>query len=124
MKAGTDNFLFTFISWWYGEAFRRLLLFLKTGLFWIADLFSVEASLKTLFAPWKRDQMSGQGLSLQDQFQVLILNLSSRFIGMMVKLIMLSVFCLVELVALCLAVIAAVFWLIWPMLGFYLITLG
>lgn len=71
---------------WYAISIKKVsqivwLLVLKN-----LDYFSVPNLLKTLFSPWKRDIISGQGLSLNDRFRVWIFNLLSRLIGAVIRI--------------------------------------
>jgi len=50
------------------------------------DYFSIPILLKTLFAPWKRDILSTQNLSLNEKFRIWIFNLLSRLIGAVIRL--------------------------------------
>lgn len=120
----SGNLTISFVLWWYGEALVLLFVFLKRWLEYLADLFSVEVCLKTLFAPWKRDQISYENLSLQQRFQVLLMNLASRLVGMMVKLFVLLAFAAVETIALICYLILVIVWLVWPILAVWAIMHG
>lgn len=121
---GNPNLIRAFFSWWYGEAFAKLFVFFERFIVYLADFFSVGASLKTLFAPWKRDQISLENLSLQERFQVLILNITSRLIGAIVKLITIAIFMMVGFIVLVIELALALTWLLWPGLVIGLIYLG
>lgn len=120
-KMEGNNLTSYFFKWWYGEAYLRLLKYLKAAYVFSFDLFSVKICLKTLFAPWKRDAISYDGLSLQQKFQVWSLNLASRLIGFMIKTM--TVFCyLVFTVFLSIfAILAVVVWLFYPAIILFLI---
>ena len=75
----------SFISWFYGEIPGRIWRYFKVWLLHLADLFSVGISLRTFFAPWKRDVVSTRGLPLNARFNVWMMNLVSRGIGAFVK---------------------------------------
>lgn len=124
MTEGNKSLALTFLVWWYKEAFTRFFLFLRQFVIYLTDLFSVKLLLKTLFAPWKRDQISAEGQSLQQRFQVWSLNLTSRLIGAVVKLIVMLVFLAVASFALLLAIIAIIVWLLWPILTLAIIWYG
>ena len=73
------------VPWWYravpGELSKQQRLFLSTTV----DYFSFGILLKTLFQPWKRDEQSVEGLSLQQRFEVWGANLVSRGVGAVVR---------------------------------------
>lgn len=121
---GTSIFERSVIAWWYGEAFKRMLVFWGRFLVYLADLFSAKACLITFFFPWKRDLLSYQGLSIQQKFEVLVLNLTSRFVGAMIKLFTLLTFCLVFLAAFLAVGLLIVIWLLYPLLLATIFYLG
>lgn len=47
--------------------------------------FSVPELFRTLFAPWKRDDVSTENMALSDRFQVWGGNLAGRFIALIVR---------------------------------------
>ena len=47
--------------------------------------FSIDLLLKTLFQPWKRDEIDTTNMSLQDKARVLMMNLISRLVGAVVR---------------------------------------
>ena len=50
------------------------------------DYFSIDLLLKTLFLPWKRDEIDTSNLSLDLKFRVWMMNLMSRLIGATVRM--------------------------------------
>jgi len=121
---GKINTKALFFSWWYGEAFSRLLGFIGHFYVYLFDLFSVKVSMATIFAPWKRDQISYENLSLQEQFQVWLLNLSSRFVGFWVKLFTVLTCLVCSALFTIIAGCTIIFWLGYPAILFVLIYIG
>lgn len=121
---GSTNIGLLFFGWWYTEAYGRLLSFLKHFFAYLYDLFSIRLCFRTLFYPWKRDQIGYQGLSLEQQFQVWTLNLSSRFIGAFIKIFTILTFLLVSLVFMILSIILIIFWFIYPVYLIALLIIG
>lgn len=121
---GSTNIGFLFISWWYAEAYSRLIAFIKHFYAYLYDLFSIRLCFKTLFSPWKRDQISYQNLSLQQQFQVWTLNLSSRFIGAFIKLFTIVTFLLVSLVFTIFSILIIILWFVYPICLLALLFIG
>jgi len=121
---GTNNLTALFFSWWYGEAYNRLFKYIRAVYIYLTDLFSVEICLKTLFAVWKRDSTSYEGLALKEKFQVWTLNLASRFIGLLIKSITLASYLVAVALASICAIILIVIWPFYPLLVVYVIYLG
>ena len=92
---GTKNLNSLFFVWWYTEVFRNFSDFTKHFFMYIIDLFSVKACFKTFLSPWKRDALSYEGLTIQERFQVLILNITSRLVGAVIKLFTLATYLIV-----------------------------
>jgi aromatic ring-cleaving dioxygenase len=90
----------------------------------MTDFFSVKMIFRTLFDPWKRDQVSYKNLSLQERFNVFILNLSSRLIGFLVKIIFFVVYLLFLGGFFIVFAISVVVWLSLPFLALSIILLG
>lgn len=120
----SENLNSMFFVWWYAEVGRDLLAFIKQFFIYLADLFSVEICFKTLLSPWRRDKISYEGLALKDRFQVLILNLSSRLIGAVVKLFTVATFLFVSLFSVALSVLVLIVWAFYPVVLLGLIVWG
>lgn len=88
------------------------------------DLFSVKQIFPTLFAPWKRDIISYEGLSFQEKFNVFMLNMASRLIGCLIKSFVLITFILVLILSLVISFFVFVVWLAFPIVVIFLIVLG
>lgn len=50
------------------------------------SFFSIDLLLKTLFLPWKRDEIDTSNMALDDKLRVLLMNLVSRLVGAVVRL--------------------------------------
>lgn len=112
---GSANLSSAFFSWWYIDVFRRLIKFFKQFIIYLADLFSVKICLTTLFAPWKRDRVSYEGLSLKEKFEVWTLNLSSRIIGALIKIFTIATFVVAFISALLIILLAFIVWFLYPL---------
>lgn len=118
---GSASLTTLFFKWWYGEAYTRLLKYIKAAYMKSADIFSVKICLRTLFAPWKRDLISYDGLTLQQKFEVWTLNLASRFIGALIKSMTLLSFLIFIVLVTVVSLLAMSIWLIYPLIVAYLI---
>ena len=121
---GTNSLFLLFFGWWYGFLPYRLVSAYKAFNLETVDLFSVKIIFPTLFAPWKRDQISTEGMSLQQKFQVFIMNLVSRFVGLIVKIFVLIAFLAIEIVGFGIFLLLFLIWLGFPLLIIYLLFSG
>lgn len=124
MKEGTSNLGLLFFSWWYKYLPRRLYLAFIAAAISLLDLFSVNALLATWFSPWKRDIISTEGLTLQQKFQVLMLNLASRAVGFLVKTFVLISFALVFSITVAISTALFIAWIGFPLLIIILFIVG
>lgn len=112
------------LPWWYravpGKLARHQQLMLST----VTDFFSFTILLKTLFQPWRRDEIATDRLSLNERFQVWGLNLITRLFGFVIRSIAI-VSGVVTLGALLLFFIFLwATWLFAPLVALALILLG
>ena len=121
---GSVNLGTLFFSWWYKEANSRFLAYIKKLFIYITDLFSVKICIKTLFAPWKRDMISYVNLSLQQKFQVFVLNLASRFVGAIIKISTLFTYLVVVSATFVFSIILTIIWFLYPILIIVLVVFG
>jgi hypothetical protein len=124
MQEGTSNLFLLFFSWWYKYLPHRLYLAFSALSIMLSDLFSIKAIFRTLFAPWKRDIISYEGLTLQQKFSVWTLNMSSRFIGFLIKIFVLGVFIIFYLVAIIIFLGGFFLWIAFPLAILALIIIG
>lgn len=105
--------LASFISWWYGSGWKDGAQNSLGRLRRTADLFSFGLILPTLFAPFRQISAGGVRGPLGDQFRVFLDRTVSRFVGFVVRIVMLIVGCL----ALIVLSLGCALWLIaWPLI--------
>jgi hypothetical protein len=110
-----------FFVWWYIEAPPRNWQIVKAFILRCLDTFSVPILIKTIFAPWKRDVISTENLSLNEKFQVMLMNLVSRFIGAVIR----SITILIGLISAALvAILGVTFWIIWFFMPLIIVLVG
>ncbi len=112
------------LPWWYQAVPRELLNQQRLIGATVVDYFSFGILLRTLFQPWKRDQIATERLPLQERLNVWALNLMSRLIGAVVRSAAILAGCFVLLL---LAVFFAALWVVWftaPILALSLVGLG
>lgn len=110
-------------SWWYGAGWKGILGATNRRLAALADMFSLNILLRTLFAPWKR-VVTDPGASLDAKLRAFGDNLVSRAVGFTVRLFVLLA-AAVSFVAIIIAsIIELVAWPLLPILGVALIVKG
>ena len=124
MQEGTNNLFLLFFSWWYKYLPRRLYLAFVALSITLFDLFSLRAIFKTLFAPWKRDVLSYEGLTLQQKFSVWTLNMASRLIGFLIKSVVLLSFIIIFAITIIIFFGLFLLWLAFPLAVIGLIFFG
>lgn len=111
------------LTWWYSGGIRWLFGRIGRRVMGIVDFFSIDLLLKTLFSPFRQIDAGVTGRSLEAKFRAFIDRLISRLIGFLARSFMI-IFGVVSLlfVAVC-AVVAAVLWLVLPLLPIVGLTL-
>jgi len=90
----------------------------------LTDFFSVRMIFKTLFEPWKRDQLGGKNLSIQEKLNVFILNSVSRLVGFIVKIILFTIYLLFMTGFFILSAVGSLIWLSLPFIALILACVG
>ena len=105
-------FMVTFFYWWYGKGWEQVGLSIIPRTSGVANAFSINQLLRTLFAPWRRI-ITYPGASLDDRIKAWGDNLFSRTIGLVVRLLVLFAASL-SIIAVSLATLVE--FIIWPLL--------
>ena len=121
---GTTSLPIIFPKWWYGIAYRRVFKYIRAVFIYTADLFSVKIIFVTLFAPWKRDVISYEGLTLQQKFEVWSLNMASRFVGFVIKVIALTIYLIFTIFETAVSFALIIIWPLYPLILIGLIYYG
>lgn len=112
------------LPWWYravpGKLARHQALMLST----VTDFFSFTILLKTLFQPWRRDEIATDRLSLNERFQVWGLNLITRLFGFVIRSIAIVAGLVTLLSLLLFFVFLWVTWLFAPLVSLALLVIG
>lgn len=95
--------------WWYSQGWRTFLMKLKNGLANVADFFSMDSLIRTLFKPYR--QISADSESIPGlRFQMFIDRLISRLIGFFTRLTLLIIGCITILVGGILSLFLIILW--------------
>jgi hypothetical protein len=112
-----------FVRWWYGRGWAGALKRAERNLVTLADLFSISILLRTLFAPWKRI-ISYPGAGLEAHVRAFLDNLVSRFIGFLVRIMVLLAAGVMFIVVWLLSYIQVLLWPFLPIAGLGLVVWG
>jgi hypothetical protein len=124
MNEGTTSLPILLFQWWYGLAYQRIFKYIRAVYIYTADLFSIKIIFVTLFAPWKRDVISYENLTLQQKFEVWSLNMASRFVGFMIKVIALAVYLIFTIFETAISFALVIIWPFYPLILIGLIYYG
>lgn len=84
------------------------------------NLFSVSSLSKTFFAPWRRyNWMYPKGFNLTEFFNTLISNIFSRFLGAMMRTVLIIIGILFQIFVVIIGLIVFILWLILPFLAIW-----
>ncbi|QQG50225.1 MAG: hypothetical protein HZB70_01395 [Candidatus Berkelbacteria bacterium] len=113
-----------FFVWWYGEGLTQSFQIILATAEKIIDFFSLEILFKTWVSPWKNDVLSAENISLSDQIHLWQMNLVSRFVGFVVRtmIIIVAIICLG--VSGVLGGLALAFWIALPLAAVLFPILG
>jgi len=103
-------------SYWYKDGLRHCWLWFRFLITGEINFFSIPLLFRTLFAPWKKDQIVAQGLSLQETIQVLALNFVSRLVGFVIRTVVLFLSLVALLLLILITAFTLILWLILPFL--------
>ncbi len=117
----------SYIVWHYTEAPIEILKiwwnFLK--FFWLY-FFPIPTLLKTLLSPWKKTGIGyiTRGFDPKELLQKLAFEMVSRFVGFIVRLVIIIIDLIIEILLLALGSVFFVFWFIWPAVFIYSLLKG
>ena len=112
-------FIASFFSWWYTKGWIGVANSFESRLISVANTFSVNQLLRTLFAPWRRI-ISYPGAKFDDKLRAAFDNLFSRSIGLIVRLLVLFT---ALIFAFLITIVTAIEFILWPILPFAFIIL-
>lgn len=106
----------SYITWHYGEALRDGLRVWTNLLWFLSNFFSLSLLIRTFFAPWKRIQESRGRLSIENIAEAVVTNTIMRFVGALMRFVVICIGCLAVLATFWLGVVFLVVWLLMPLL--------
>lgn len=115
------------MTWWYTEGWYRCLGRVKDRLVSTLDYFSFELLVTTLFAPFRQISAGKVRGPIDVQIRAFFDQLISRFIGTMVRLVVILVGALVMVANVIMGALFIVSWLlvpIMPLVGIIIFAIG
>lgn len=116
-------FMLGLFSWWYGAGWKGTLGATNRRLSTLADMFSLNILLRTLFAPWKR-VVTYPGASFDAKLRAIGDNLVSRAVGFTVRLFVLLAAAVSFITIIITSLVEMVMWPLLPFLAVVLIMKG
>jgi len=115
------------VTWWYTDGWRQCWLRFQEGLDATLDYFSISLLMKTLFAPYRQISAGNVRGPLDVQLRAFFDRLVSRFVGTVVRLIMVVVGSVTIFLSMVMGGLFLLFWglaPILPVIGFLLFIIG
>ena len=119
-----QSVIIVFFLWYLFEVPRLILKQARANIYRGLDTFSVPIHLASLFAPWKQDVVSMEGVALFDRFKIYIMNMVSRFFGFFLRLILIIIGTIWAIVIMIAFTIYLALWYLLPALAIILIIYG
>lgn len=120
-------FLANILYWWYGGGWLGRVQLLKSRLVASADFFSIDLLASTLFAPYRQISAGSVDGPIGVKVQAFFDKLLSRFIGAIVRSLMVIFGVVAMFLQLLVGLIILGFWLIlplFPVIGLIMMVLG
>ena len=119
----TSMLALAFLSWWYGPGWRDINKKIMMTITRIGETFSVQILLKSLFDPWHRittETNNGSFINLQ----AIVDNTVSRFVGFVVRLVVLVAALLLTIIILLIGLGQLIIWPLLPLTAIVTLILG
>lgn len=109
-------FIVGLLSWWYTTGWRQRLVRMREHLVALADYFSIDLLLRTLFSPFRQISAGKVRGPLGVQLRAWLDRLVSRLIGAMVRLFMIVIGALAMIISALVYSVGVVLWAVVPVL--------
>lgn len=111
------NIFIVWLTWHYIEALKGVTSAWLNFLAFNSQYFSFTYLLKTLLSPWKRDLESyGRGFDIKVWARTLLLNIFSRILGAIVRLVLLCFGLMAEVFIFFSGLLFIITWLLFPLI--------
>lgn len=119
------NWPITYIRWHYGAAFQDITRIWLNYLWFLFHFFSIKLLLKTFFQPFRRVQEEKQKtFNLQDIAETLAINMMMRFVGMVLRTVILAIGLGVILFFFLGGILFYIFWTAFPVAALILVLIS
>jgi len=119
----SQNIFIQYLFWQFFEVPRNILKGWRNFLLFYLNYFSIPLLFKTLFSHWRKYKWTyPKGLNIGKRFEVLFSNLLSRFLGAIMRIILIFIGLLLEIFLFLIGIIIFLGWLFLPVfliLGIY-----
>ncbi len=104
-----------YLLWHYSEAYKELFSVCKNLIWFVVHFFSIPQLLKTLLSPWRRIvEEKKKAWDLEDFASRILINILSRIIGAIMRLLVISIGLVCLIVTLTLAALTCILWVFMP----------
>lgn len=105
------------VLWHFNEMPRFLFGIWNDYILFASNYFSLPILLKSLFAPWRRYKWNyPKGFNIVEFFNTLISNIFSRFLGALVRVVLISIGILFQIFVLLIGIAVILFWILLPVI--------
>ena len=119
-----ENIITMWFVWHFYEMPQFLFSVWKNYLFFMANFFSVSLLLSTLFSPWRRHAWKyPRGFDIGEYYKVFISNLFSRFMGVLMRIVLIIVGIIAQIFVVIAGIIIMVFLVLMPFIAIGLVLL-
>ncbi len=119
------NLALYYIKWHYSRAIFDLIGIIRNFLWFFYNFFSIRLLLKTFFKPFRRlGENYNKGLDLQAMAESFIINTLMRFVGMLLRLTLITIGILCMLFTVLFGIFFLTAWILSPVLVLFLILFG
>lgn len=120
------TFAFTYIEWHYTRGVRNLARIVANFFVFVVNFFSIPALAASLFSPWRRlgEERQHQYLDLEEIASVFIVNTLMRVVGLIIRLVTISLGFVALVIVFVVGSAALVLWLVWPLVIIIFIVNG
>lgn len=111
-------------TWWFSFIPKKILEIARKTFKKAQTFFSIDLMLKTLLLPWKKDEIDSSNMALDGKIQVLMMNLVSRFVGAIMRSMVIFTGILSMGAIILGTMLAEIIFILTPVLSILLIFLG
>ena len=118
IKAIEQNLFIKWIVWHFKKGPSHVITIWGNFLRFNIEFFSIKLLLKTWISPWKRLSQNYQGgiVNISENIQILILNTFSRFLGFLIRTLVIIFGVLFTLLVFLTGIFAFLLWLFLPLI--------